>query len=96
MKQIPVSSSGDVASAFSATVVGSVTVGVAAVGVASVSATPVLSVGAGSFCDFRRPGPPPLCPLEPWLPPPPPLGDLDFVIVVVVVATEADIGQDVE
>ena len=81
---------------FSATVVGSVTVGVAAVGVAGVSAVTVLSAGAGSFCDFRRPGPPPLCPLEPRLPPPPPLGDLGFVVFVVVVATEPDIGQDVE
>jgi len=77
-------------------VVGSVTVGVAAVGVAGVSPAPVPSVGAGSFWDFRRAGPPPLCPLEPRLPPPPPLGDLGFVVVVVVEATEADIGQDVE
>jgi len=80
---------------FSAIVAGSVTVGVAAVGVADVSAASVLSVGAGSFCDFRRAGPPPLCPLEPR-PLPPPLGDLGFVVVVVAVETEADIGQGVE
>ena len=57
------------------------------------SATSVLSVGAGSFCDFRGVDPLPPRPLDPRPPPLPPLCDLGFggVVLVLVVATEADI-----
>jgi hypothetical protein len=80
---------------FCTTVVGSVTVGVVVVGVAGVSAASVLSAGAGSFCDFRRAGPLPLRPLDPRLPPPPPLRGLWLCSSsVLMVATEADIVQD--
>lgn len=59
------------------------------------SATLVLSVGAGSFCDFRGVDPLPPRPLDPRPPPLPPLCDLGFggVVLVFVVATEADIVQ---
>ena len=63
---------------------------------AGVSAASVLSVGAGSFCGFRRVDPLPLYPPDPRLPPLPPLRGLDLVAVVLalVVATEADMVQD--
>jgi len=80
---------------FSTTVAGFDSLGVVVVGVAGVSAASVLSVGVGSFCDFRGVDPLPLCPLDPRLLPLPPLPGLGFVVValVLVVATEADIVQ---
>lgn len=77
---------------FSATAAGSVTVGVVVVGVAGVSAASVVSAGAGSFCDFCGVGPLPLRPPEPRFPPP--RRGLGFVVLVLTVATEADIVQD--